>query len=139
MATEKYKKLIDRLPLIPIKDDAHLDAAHCMAQSLIALKNKLSTEEEGYLEVLLNEIVRYEDKHHRIDLSDVSPLDVLISFMEDHDLKQVDLCRIIGCSSGVASEIIGGKRELSKGQVVLLAERFKVSPAVFLPKAVALA
>ncbi len=35
MVTEKYKALIERFPLVPIKNDAHLDEAHEVARSLM--------------------------------------------------------------------------------------------------------
>lgn len=40
MVTKKYKALIERFPLVPIKNDAHLDEAHEVAQSLM-LSRKL--------------------------------------------------------------------------------------------------
>lgn len=33
MVTKKYKALIERFPLVPIKSDAHLDKAHRVAQA----------------------------------------------------------------------------------------------------------
>ena len=128
----KYKVLIEKFPLIPIKSDTQLSAAHKMARSLFDAK--LDQYEEGYLEILLNEIQKYEEKHHPLKVAEFTPLEMLKSFMEDHKLKQVDLSKIIKCSSGVASEIVSGKRELSKEQVILLADHFCVSTDLFLPK-----
>lgn len=128
----KYRLLIEKFPLLPIKNDTHLNAAHKMARSMFDVE--LDQYEEGYLEVLLNEIQKYEEKHHPLSVAEFTPLEMLKSFMEDHKLKQVDLSKIIKCSSGVASEIVSGKRELSKEQVVLLADHFCVSTDLFLPK-----
>ena len=132
MATKKYKALIDRFALTPIKTDAHLDEAHAIAQSLML--REISNDENDYLEVLLDEIGKYEKKHHAIRLSAMSPIELLLSFMKDHALKQIDIATIIGASSGVTNEIIKGKRELTKEQCVKLGHHFKVSPALFLPK-----
>ena len=49
--------------------------------------------------------------------------------MEEHGLTQSDLAEI--GSQGVVSEILSGKRELNVRQIRALAERFHVSPAVF--------
>ncbi len=49
MVTEKYKALIERFPLLPIKNDEHLDAAHDVAQSLM-----LREEPVIYLHQVLN-------------------------------------------------------------------------------------
>jgi HTH-type transcriptional regulator/antitoxin HigA len=51
--------------------------------------------------------------------------------MEEHNLKQTDLAEELGGQS-IVSAILSGKRELNTRQVKALAERFKVSPAVFL-------
>jgi transcriptional regulator with XRE-family HTH domain len=56
--------------------------------------------------------------------------------MEENDMSQADLARLLGSSSGNVSEIMSGKRELSKPQISIVAERFKISPSAFLPKGV---
>lgn len=70
----------------------------------------------------------YEEKHYKIKNS--SPVSVLKNLMTEHGLKQSDL-KEIG-SQGVVSEILNGKRELNLRQIKLLAEKFSVSPSVFI-------
>ncbi len=136
MVTDKYKTLIDRFPLVPIKNDTHLDEAHKIAQALI-FRGDISSDEADYLEVLLDAIGKYERQHHALDFAYLSPHEVLQSFMRDHGLKQVEMQAILGVSSGVMSELVSGKRELTKEHCVKLGQHFKVSPAIFLPKVVA--
>jgi HTH-type transcriptional regulator/antitoxin HigA len=136
MVTEKYKALIDRFPLVPIKNDAHLDEAHEVAQSLMLRAEAIATDEAEYLEVLLDEIVKYENKHHALKFADLAPHELLQSFMKDHGLKQVALQEVLGVSSGVMSMLVSGKRELTREHCVKLGNYFKVSPALFLPKVV---
>lgn len=137
MLTEKYKALIERFPLVPIRNDAHLDEAHEVAQSLM-LREPLASDEGDYLEVLLDEIGKYEKKHHAISFAEMAPHELLKSFMKEHGLKQVDIQAILGiASSGVISEIVAGKRELTKEHCVKLGNHFQVSPAAFLPRAFA--
>ncbi len=52
MVTKKYRALIERFPLVPIKSDAHLDKAHSVAQSLMLRKEPVASDEREYLEVL---------------------------------------------------------------------------------------
>lgn len=136
MVTNKYKALIDRFPLVPIKNDAHLDEAHEVAQTLILRGSDIAFDEAEYLEVLLDEIGKYESKHHALSLAHMAPHELLQSFMSDHGLKQVDLQVILGVSSGVMSELVSGKRELTKEHCVKLGHYFKVTPALFLSKVV---
>ena len=70
----------------------------------------------------------YEERHFNI--SNTSPVSVLKFLMEEHGLNQSDL-KEIG-SQGVVSEILNGKRELNLRQIKLLAEKFSVSPSVFI-------
>jgi HTH-type transcriptional regulator/antitoxin HigA len=137
MVTDKYKALIDRFPLVPIKNDTHLDEAHEVAQMLILRGSDIASDEAEYLEVLLDEIGKYESKHHALYFEDMAPHELLQSFISDHGLKQVDLQAVLGVSSGVMSELVSGKRELTKEHCVKLGHYFKVTPALFLPKIVA--
>lgn len=134
MVTEKYKALIERFPLVPIKNETHLDKAHKVAQSLMTRGSDIASDEAEYLEVLLDEIGKYESKHHALSFNEMAPHELLQSFMKDHGLKQVDLQAILGVSSGVMSELASGKRKLTSEHCVKLGQHFKVTPAVFLPK-----
>ncbi|MBK9622536.1 MAG: transcriptional regulator [Candidatus Obscuribacter sp.] len=137
MVTEKYKALVERFPLVPIRSDDHLDQAHEVAQLLMMREEPLSFDEREYLEVLLSEIGKYEKKHHDLVVQDLAPNVLLQSLMKDHGLKQVDIQAILGVnSSGVISEIVSGKRELTKEHCVKLGNHFKLTPAAFLPRLV---
>jgi HTH-type transcriptional regulator/antitoxin HigA len=50
--------------------------------------------------------------------------------MAEHGLKQKDLVSIFGARSTV-SEIMSGKRELTRGQISRLSQFFQVSPEIF--------
>ena len=51
--------------------------------------------------------------------------------MEQNDLQQVDLLKIFD-SSGRVSEVVNGKRGISKAQAKALGEFFKESPELFI-------
>ncbi|MEK7723009.1 MAG: transcriptional regulator [Acidobacteriota bacterium] len=93
------------------------------------LKRGLSPEEGVLLQLLARLIEDYEDEHYPIE--DAPPHQVLKFIMEQRDLKQSDLLDIFG-SSGIASEVVNGKRSISKTQAKKLAERFKVSVELFI-------
>jgi HTH-type transcriptional regulator/antitoxin HigA len=54
-----------------------------------------------------------------------------MAMMEMNQLKQADLVPIFG-SSGVTSEVISGKREISKANAKALAKFFHTSTDLFL-------
>ena len=70
----------------------------------------------------------FEARHYA--LRPASPIGVLKFFMEQQDLKQKDLVDVFGTES-IVSEIVNGKRELSKEHIRRLAKRFRVSPELF--------
>ncbi len=92
-------------------------------------ENGLSPEEEKLLDLLSVLIENYEDEHY--PFPEVSPNEILKFLMEQNDLKQSDLLHIFG-SSGIASEVVNGKRAISKTQAKKLAEHFKVSVELFI-------
>lgn len=50
--------------------------------------------------------------------------------MEAHNLRQKDLLDVFGTES-IVSEVLRGKRELTKQHIRRLSKKFHVSPAVF--------
>jgi len=94
----------------------------------LASKERPTSEEEKYAEVLMTLIEAYEETHHTI--ANASPVEVLRALMEANELRQKDLAPILGTES-IVSEVLRGKRQLNKGQIEKLSKRFHVSPAVF--------
>ena len=56
---------------------------------------------------------------------------MLLHLMEASDLKQENLLGVIG-SRGVVSEVVNGKRNISKAQAKALAEFFSVDVGLFI-------
>jgi|SRR5208282_6465159 len=94
----------------------------------LASKERPTSQEEKYAEVLVTLIEAYEEEHHAIP--EAPPVEVLRALIEANSLRQKDLASILGTES-IVSEILRGKRELNKGQIEKLSKRFQVSPAVF--------
>jgi HTH-type transcriptional regulator / antitoxin HigA len=92
-------------------------------------QDRLSPEETRLLETLAILIEAYEDEHYPIEKS--PPNEMLKFIMEQRDYRQKDLLHIFG-SSGIASEVINGKRSISKTQAKKLAEFFNVSVELFI-------
>lgn len=61
------------------------------------------------------------------------PHEVLAELIQQHDLKQADLVPLIG-SKGHVSDVLGGKKSISRKVAVRLAERFQVTPDIFLTR-----
>ncbi len=81
-----------------------------------------------FLDTLGTLLHAYEEAH--VSVPAASAPEVLGYLMEEHGLSQSDLPEV--GSQGVISELLRGKRDLNVRQIRALAERFGVSPAVFL-------
>ena len=92
-------------------------------------EDKLSPEEVRLLETLAILVEAYEDEYYPIP--ELPPNEILKFLMDENGYKQRDLVHIFG-SSGIASEVVGGKRSISKAQAKKLAEFFKVSVELFI-------
>ena len=92
-------------------------------------KEELTVEEETLLSLWGLLIEEYESKYY-LD-PEVTPRDVLLHLIEVREIKQVELVGIIG-SKGVVSEVVNGKRAISKAQAKALGEFFNINPSVFI-------
>lgn len=89
----------------------------------------LTPEEREYSELLTVLIEAFEDANYGLEGS--TPDSRLRSLMEEHDLRQRDLLGVFG-SRGIASEVVSGKRAISKAQAKKLAGIFHVPADLFL-------
>jgi HTH-type transcriptional regulator / antitoxin HigA len=125
-----YLKLVRLFPLRPIRSEAELDRATTVIHSLLD-RDQLSAAEQDYLDVLGDLVERYETQHHPI--GDVSDADVLEHLLEAKGVTQAAVARATGIAESRLSEVLRGKRQLTRAQITKLAAYFHVGPAVFLP------
>lgn len=115
-------------PIFVVRNEQEYDSAIDRLNDLI---DEVGTNETHPLYEMLDAlgavIHAYEERHYPIPES--SGADILRFLMDEHGLKQSDLPEI--GSQGVVSEILSGRRDLNVRQIRALAERFHVSPAVF--------
>jgi HTH-type transcriptional regulator/antitoxin HigA len=128
---DTYLALVRRFPLRPIRSEAELDAAIAMIDELTD-RDDLDAGAVDYLDVLGDLVERYEDKAHSIPTDDLSDAEMLTHLMEAKGVKQIDVARATGIAESTLSELLRGKRQLTRGQITKLAGYFNVGPGVFL-------
>ncbi len=105
----------------PIRNEQDYQATLLRIEQLMeAIPN---TPEFDELDVLTTLVEAYEEKHYYIDLP--HPIDAIKFRMEQLELKQSDLIPYIGSKSKV-SEILSGKRALSKQMIRSLHKGLKI-------------
>ena len=110
-----------------IENEAENEAAITLAESLE--HRQRTPEEDALLELLIILIEKFEETSYPLPKlkSDL----MLLHLMEARNMKQEELVGVIG-SRGVVSEIVNGKRSISKAQAKVLGELFHVSPSLFI-------
>jgi len=83
-----------------------------------------------YLSAVIPFIEQYEKREFPI--GPATPEEVLRFLMQQHHLTQYDLAKELG-GQPVVSQILGGKRRLTREHIERLSRRFAVTPATFYP------
>ncbi len=130
-ASKEYLALIKRFPLRLIRNEEMLDLASNLFSELVLKAESRTSCESDYLSILGKLIREYEDAH-KATPSRMTPQRALESLMEDNAISQSELARQLEASQSVISEFLSGKRRLSMTLVLKLADRFRVSPELFL-------
>jgi len=125
----KYGRLLAQTAPAVIRNETECRRVEGEISKLLRKGDNLTPEEERLLDLLSALVERYEDETEDFPAS--PPHRVLRFLMEQNDLQQVDLVKIFG-SSGRVSEVVNGKRGISKAQAKALGEFFKVSPELFI-------
>ncbi|NJK76299.1 MAG: transcriptional regulator [Oscillatoriales cyanobacterium RU_3_3] len=125
---QAYGQLLAKSQPKPILNDEDYELALAEVESLMSQK-ELTPEEETLLNLWALLIEEYEAKYYPIP--EATPRDVLLHLIEVREIKQADLVGIIG-SKGVVSEVVNGKRAISKAQAKALGDFFNVNPSVFI-------
>lgn len=126
---QKYAKLLARTLPVVIETEEENERFLAEVEKLIDKGDRRSPEEDKLLELMTTLIEDFEEKHYPIP--DAPPHEVLRELMRARGLRQRDLLDIFG-SDGVASEVVNGKRNISRNQVKALAEFFHVSVDLFI-------
>jgi len=131
-ATQLNEKTYGQLLRRTLPHVIHTDEEHeRFTAELLVLdeRGSLSPEEQELAQLLTMLIEEFEERRHPIGKAE--PHQALLHLMEARDLAQKDLWKIFG-SKGITSEVVRGKRSISKTQAKKLAEFFHVSVDLFI-------
>ncbi len=124
-----YQNLVSWYPPMVLETEEEYDQAVEVAKKLSLYE--LNNDQEKYFDTLCVLIQAYEDRNP-FDWSKISGIDILKSLLEDQGMSTSDFSRLIGVHRSIGTRILNGERNLTVGHIRLLAERFKVSPELFM-------
>jgi HTH-type transcriptional regulator/antitoxin HigA len=125
---DAYRNLLAEVAPKVIETEEEYDRTLAVVEQLTFKKNR-TPEEQALHKLLVTLIEVYETQNYPMDQS--APHEILQHILESSGTRQADLVGVIG-SSGVVSEVVNGKRSISKAQAKALGDYFKVSPTLFI-------
>ena len=124
---DAYLKLVTAFPLASIKSDEQLEEAQKVMDQLLA-RGEPNGGEEMYLDALSDLVAAYEDEHYAIEPA--SDADMLRHLMEAKGVTQAQLSRDTAVPKSTISEILAGKKHLSRQMIHKFADYFRVDASV---------
>lgn len=125
----RYRRLLSRTMPVVIETEEENVRMLAIVEKLMQKGEKLSAEEEKLLKLLARLIEDFEERFYRAN--EATPLEVLQHLMEARGVKQSQLWEVFG-SKGIASEVLNGKRGISKTHARALANYFHVPAELFI-------
>ena len=125
---DRYLEMLREFPPRPIRNDDEHRRAIEVIDGIID-RDRLTPDEEDYLEVLGLIVGAYEDSIY--EHPEFSGVDRVRYLMEENALSQADLARETGISVQSLSDVLNGKRHISPKVREKLARRFSVPASLF--------
>lgn len=126
---DEYVQLLEALPPVKIRTAEQAEATERQIEALLA-RPALSEAERAYVDLLSDLLADWEDA--TVEIPDVHGVELVRALLDERGLRQKDLVGIFATES-VASEVLAGRRELTRKHIEELARFFRVSPAAFFP------
>ena len=127
---KRYGRLLAKASPRVIASDQERDRALAIVESLMEKGERNMTPEEDALLSLLTNLIRDYEAGAYPPRGRSKPHQMVAFLLEQRGLSSKDLWPVIG-SKGRVSEILSGKRDISKEQAKTLAEFFRVRADVF--------
>lgn len=124
---DSYLRLVLEFPLASIRSDEHLAEAQNTLDRILA-QGRLDGGEAMYTDALSDLVANYEDVYHPIEPA--SDAEMLRHLMEAKSVTQSELGRATGIPKSTISEVISGRRPLSRQMIRKLAAYFRVDVSV---------
>jgi HTH-type transcriptional regulator / antitoxin HigA len=129
-AADDYLDLVRQFPLRPIATAGQMRLAQPFLDHYVG-RDDLTPGQRDYVAALAHFAADYERRTLATKLRRLKPLDLLKHLLRENGMSTSDLGAVLG-SRGLASEVLHGKRGLSKTLIAKLSRRFNVDPSLFL-------
>lgn len=120
--------MVKALKFKVIKSDKQYNEYCDILEQLLVIspKNRLIKDEIELLSLLIE---KYDEEYSTAGT--LNPVELLKSLMKEHQLKSVQLAKLLGVSEGLVSDILHYRKGFSKETIRILAEHFKLNQKAF--------
>jgi len=127
---DDYMDLIREFPLRPLRSKEEFRHAGHLLDKYVGRPN-LAAGIRDYVDALSHFVIEYEQRIIRARFRKLSPIELLKHLMEANNMNTADLGQVLG-TRGLASEVLNGKRGLSKALIAKLVRRFGIEAGFWL-------
>ena len=126
----RYSSLLAEVaPMVPRTEKENERLLAEIEKLMVKGEKNLSPEEDALLELLTQLVETFEKRVYPREKT--SPAELVAFLLEQRGLSPSDLWSVLG-SKGRVSELLSGRREVSKDQAKRLGAFFHISPAAFI-------
>jgi HTH-type transcriptional regulator/antitoxin HigA len=129
MATATYSQLLAKCQPKPIRSEREHARALAIIEKLMAKPRKTAAERQ-MIELLATLIDEYEESVW--PTPHATPGEILKFLLEERQMSQSELARKTAIPQSTIANVIAGRRQLSKANMISLGKFFRVSPALFM-------
>ena len=122
-----YNNLLAQVTPKVIETEAEYEQTLAQVEALAFNKNR-TVEQTAFYKLLVLLIEAYEAKHYPMPV--ISLVEILNHILEASGTKPADLVGLVG-SDDLVTKILDGRKSLTQAQAQVLADRFQVSPSLF--------
>lgn len=128
---KRYGRLLGKYRPRLIQSDEEFDRLSAELEELDIIEEgrELDAEEQELQALLAHLCTEYQDR--TVEPPNASPVEVLQFLMDQNGLRPMDMTDVFG-SRAVVSQVLNGKREISKEHARRLARRFRLSVEAFI-------
>lgn len=128
-SSSTYQELVLNYAPRPLRSEEEYRTARQRIDALLD-KNRLSRDEQDYLEMLAVVVEKYEAALENEDEYELRGLALIRALLEEYGLRQKDLVDIFKTES-IASAVLNGRRALTVEHIDKLARRFNLPHMLF--------
>lgn len=129
----EYTALCNLVLPRPIHENSDYEDALEIIEAMVGFGDDFSPDQADYFAALTDFVAAYEDSEPpQRGPHSQPPLESLKYLLEENDMTAADLSRLLGSDRTLGAKILRGERNLTVPHLRILAERFKVSPALFI-------